>query len=325
MNFDAGNSDSGVDPDSACAVATDEAKEVPVNMYIMFDKSYSMLGTKWSQTTAALQSFFMDPESAGLWTALSFFPHPLCAEDDCNIQSCAHPQVPLGVLTNLSAPTDTQEQALLDSFVSITPSGGTPLSAALEGAVLWAQVHMDNHPYDKAVVVLVTDGEPTDCNEDHDYIIQKAHEAAAGSGVLTFAIGLEGSSESLMNGIASAGGTGQGIFVGTANAEQELVAALNSIRESAIACEYQLPDSVDGQDVDPEKVNVLYMPQGTGDPITIGQVPSESHCTAEVGGWYYDDPLDPKSIIFCPSTCDAIRTDVNAEIEILIGCETIPA
>jgi len=324
LGFDAGNTDGGLDPDSSCAVGTDEAKEVPVNMYIMFDKSYSMLGPKWSQTTAALQSFFMDPESAGLWMALSFFPHPACAESDCNIQSCSHPQVPLGELTNLSAPTDTHEQALIDSFIDVTPSGDTPLSAALEGAVLWAQTHLQSHPYDKAVVVLVTDGVPTDCNEDHNYIIQKAQEAA-GSGVLTFAIGLEGSSESLMNGIANAGGTGQGIFVGTANAEQELVAALNSIRESTIACEYQLPETIEGQEVDPEEVNVLYTPQGTGDPITIGQVPSVSDCTDELGGWYYNDPLAPTSIIFCPSTCDAIRTDLDAEIELVIGCETIPA
>ena len=67
------------------------------------------------------------------------------------------------------------------------------------------------------------------------------------------------------------------------------------------------------------------LPQGTGDPITIGQVPSESHCAPETGGWYYDDPLDPKQILFCPSTCEAIRMDADAEVQLLIGCETIPA
>ncbi len=326
VDFDAGKNDSGgLDPDSACAVASNKAEEVPLNMYIMFDKSYSMLGTKWSQTTAALQSFFADHASAGLWVALSFFPHPACAESDCNIQSCAHPQVALGQLTDQYAPTDAQEDALINAFAGITPSGGTPLSAALEGGVLWAQVHLENHPWDKAVVILVTDGAPTDCNEDHNYITGKAHEANVNSGVLTFAIGLEGSSESLMNGIASAGGTGQAIFVGTENAQQELLDALDAIRETAIACEYQLPDTVEGQAVDPEKVNVLYRPQGTGDPLTIGQVPSEGHCTEQLGGWYYDDPLDPTRIIFCPSTCEAVRADADAVIEIIIGCETIPA
>ncbi len=325
LGFDAGNPDSSIDPDSACAVGTDEADEVPVNMYIMFDKSFSMTGAKWSQTTAALQYFFADHASAGLHVALSFFPHPSCAESDCNVQACAQPQVPLGALTNVYAPDDAQEDALINSFAGITPSGDTPLSAALEGGLLWAETHLESHPWDKAVVILVTDGEPTDCNEDHNYIIAQAQEAHVNSKVLTFAIGLDGSSETLMNGIASAGGTGQAIFVDTENAEQDLIDALNSIRESAIACEYKLPDTVEGQNVDPEKVNVLYIPEGAGTPITIGQVPSAGHCTESTGGWYYDDPLDPNQIIFCPSTCDAIRADQNAEVQLIIGCETIPA
>jgi len=325
LGFDAGNPDGNIDPDSACAVGTDEADEVPVNMYIMFDKSYSMLGPKWSQTTAALQSFFGDHASAGLHVALSFFPHPACAESDCNIQACAQPQVPLGQLTNEYAPSDAQEEALIQSFAGITPSGETPLSAALEGGLLWAETHLQSHPWDKAVVILVTDGEPTDCNEDHNYIMGKAQEAFANSGVQTFAIGLDGSSTSLMNGIAASGGTGQAIFVGTENAQQDLLDALNSIRETAIACEYQLPDTVEGQEVDPTKVNVLYIPQGTGEPITIGQVPTESDCTEQTGGWYYDDPADPKQILFCPSTCDAIRMDEDAQVQLIIGCETIPA
>ncbi|MBW2453429.1 MAG: VWA domain-containing protein [Deltaproteobacteria bacterium] len=325
MGFDAGNPDSSIDPDSACAVGTDEAHEVPVNMYIMFDKSFSMSGAKWSQTTAALQYFFADHATAGLHVALSFFPHPACAESDCNVQSCSHPQVPLGQLTGVYAPDDAQEDALINAFVGITPSGETPLSAALEGGLLWGENHLQSHPWDKAVVILVTDGEPTGCNEDHNYIVAKAHEAQVNSNVLTFAIGLDGSSESLMNSIASAGGTGQAIFVGTENAEQDLIDALNSIRESAIACEYQLPDTVEGQNVDPEKVNVVYIPEGAGTPITIGQVPSLGHCTEATGGWYYDDPLDPKQILFCPSTCDAIRADQDAEVQLIIGCETIPA
>jgi uncharacterized protein YegL len=325
VGFDAGTSGGGgPGPDSACAVGTDEARLVPVNLYIMYDKSGSMLGPKWTASTAALQSFFMDPESGGLRVALRFFPDSGC-DTGCNAGACAQPLVPLGELTNLSAPTDSHEQALLDAFIGQTPAGGTPLSAALDGGLLWAQNLLSTQPNEKAVVVLVTDGEPSDCNESASYFASQAATAFSSRGILTFAIGLEGSNESLMNTIASSGGTNEGFFIGTTNFEQELVAALQSIRESAVACEYQIPDQVNGNAINHEQVNVLYTPSGATDSTTIGQVVSASVCSDDKGGWYYDDPGIPTKIIFCPSTCAAIQGDLEAEIDLLFGCATVPA
>jgi hypothetical protein len=324
VSFD-GGSGGGPGPDSECAIGTDEARLVQVNLYIMYDKSGSMLGPKWTESTKALQAFFMDPDSAGLRVALRFFPDTGC-DTSCNVNACAQPLVPLGELTELSAPTDAQEQALIDAFIDQTPAGGTPLSAALDGAISWAGGVLDQSPYDKAVVVLVTDGQPEDCQDSTSYFVGQAENALSSRGILTFAIGLEGSNNALMNAIAAAGGTEDAFFIGTANFQEELIAALQAIRELAIACEYDVPQQYNSSPIDPEEVNVLYTPSGGSSSITIGKVPNASACgEATGGGWYYDDPISPSSIIFCPDTCEAVQQDLEAEIELLFGCSTVPA
>jgi len=328
LGFDGGIGSGGdvLDEDSACATASDEAKLVPVNMYIMFDKSGSMQGTKWSQTTAAMGTFFSAPESGGLRVALSFFPDDGCGLGDCNAAACAQPQVPLAELIDLSAPTDTQEQLLLDALGAEVPGGATPTSAALDGAHLWAQNYLAMNPFEKAVVVLVTDGEPTECTTDQSYLVSQTATAFGTHEILTFAVGLflEGAEQDLMNNIAAAGGTTEAIFVDTANAQEEFLAALNAIKESAVACEFLMPEGEPNSPIDPSKVNVIYKPGDGGEDVIIGQVPNEASCTAAQGGWYYDNPSAPTTIILCPSTCAAIQADENAEIEILLGCTTIP-
>jgi hypothetical protein len=321
IDFDGSGQGAGPQDDGACAVASDEARNVPVAIYIMFDKSGSMQGPKWSQSTAALQGFFMDPKNSGLQVALRFFPDGAC--DACNAQACSDPKVPAGALTELSAPTDAQEQSLLDAFVDVVPSGGTPLSPALDGALLWASGWAATHTGEKAVVVLVTDGEPSDCETDADYFVHAAAGGLNNAGVPTFAIGLEGSSESLMDAIAVAGGTDEAILIGTGNAQAELQAALDAIRDATVACEYQVPEAAGGQEVDPAHVNVVYQPGG-GSDVTLGYVADRTQCT-EAGGWYYDDALDPTKITFCPATCATVQGDPGARIELVFGCATVPA
>lgn len=66
-----------------CAGTTVEGELIPLDMYIMLDKSGSMTDktgfngsgpSKWDAVTAALKSFFDDPGSSGLGVGLQFFP-----------------------------------------------------------------------------------------------------------------------------------------------------------------------------------------------------------------------------------------------------------
>lgn len=312
-----------------CATSAAEANLIPVNMVIMFDRSGSMdENNKWNDSTSALRAFLQDPESAGLRVALRFFPDDNgngCHENNCDINQCTQPVVDVGPLTADAAPTDAQENLLVTAIDTETPDGDhTPIYPALGGATQWAKDYLGAHPAEKAVVIFVTDGAPNGCNENEGDIAAIAGEAFTTSGVYTYSVGLEGSNEGLMNDIAQQGGTAQGIFIGSgANAEEELLLALKAIQGSQVACEFAMPEPAPGETIDPAKVNVQYTPGSGGNPSTIGQVSDAAACTS--GGWYYDNPAEPTKIVLCPDTCQAVQSDTEAKIRVVLGCATTPA
>ena len=225
--------------------------------------------SRWDLTSAALSQFFQDPAAAGLNIALRFFPHdepaqgcdgyptsmpfPVPGTDggvpdsgtpmlNCDVDACSQPLVPEGRLTADSAPTDTQEAMLVNAIQASVPPGpespnpqpATPTFAALAGAENWATAYRQAHPDEPTVVVLVTDGEAQGCDTDTTHIAALASEAKESAGVLTYAIGLTGSSETALNQIAVAGGTENAFFVSDGSgAVEDLFEALSAIRAGA--------------------------------------------------------------------------------------------
>lgn len=331
-----------LEPTMACATGTASAKLSNVRMLVMFDRSTSMNdvadqatnASRWTLASSALTGFFADPAAAGLQVALRFFPHdsPMagCNDDECSVAACAEPMVPLATLA--AEPMDTHELALIAASGAATPamrmgggnntgSQGTPISAALGGALSWAAAQRMAAPEENAVVVLVTDGEPNGCDEDIANIAKLASDALAASKVRTYAIGLTGSQESDMDAIAAAGGTTKGIFISDgATAKQDLLDALAAIRGSVLDCDFDMPKATDGQQVDPSKINVNYTPAG-GTRMTLGRVADAAGCGA-VPGWYYDDPLNPTRILLCPASCSSASVEVDATLEVQLGCVT---
>ncbi len=304
-----------------CASESIEAQLAPLTMYITFDKSGSMDGDgKWDAATAALKAFFGDPTAAELEVALRFFPQGNCNEDQCDISACATPQVPAGALTADPAPTDAQEQSLVNAIDATSPGGATPISAALDGGIQWSKQYLQQNPDHVVVVILVTDGEPNGCQEDIGAI---SNIAAAGSaaGVPTYTVGLQGSNEQQLSQIATAGG-GSGFFIGNGNAEAELLAALQAIRGAALACEIAIPAPTMGS-FNPTLVNVTYTAGGGGTPQTLGKVDGEGSC-GPGGGWYYDDPASPQTILLCPASCDTVKVDADGTLKVVLGCESVP-
>jgi hypothetical protein len=335
-----------VDPDTSCGKGMASANLKPVNMIVMFDRSTSMdecldgsnpddgpcpTGSRWDSASSALNAFFSSPDAADLGVALRFFPHDLpavgCSQDGCDVNACAQVLVDMGTLTAAAAPADTHEGALVAAVGASAPteSQGTPISAALDGALTWATTYQAAHPEQRTVVVFVTDGEPNGCDTDFDDINQIAADALAASGVTTYAIGLTtmtggGVSQADMNGLAEAGGTDQAFFVSdSATAAMELTATLNAIRGMAIACDFPLPPSTtSGMAIDPKLINVNYTPTG-GAEVQLGLVPSAADCGTSQA-WYYDDPANPMRILLCPSACSTVTADAGASISILAGC-----
>ncbi len=303
-----------------CQGIENAATKIPVSMFIQIDKSGSMAdNNKWGNAKNAFTTFFKDPAAQdGLNVALRFWPDGGCDPNSCSTQACSQPQVPVGPLSDAS-----HVQQLVNLFNSKSPGGLTPMSAALAGAELWAvnQQTMAEKK-EKVVVILMTDGEPTACDQNINNIAGIADKAFQQKGILTFAVGLQGSKETDMNTIAKGGHTTKAFLIGNGNAEADLLAALKKIQDSVVACTYAMPESPDAtQSIDPNQVNITYTP-GAGGSVDFTQVGGEGSCGSDETAWFYDDPNHPAAIILCPKTCDKVQADQKAKIKVVLGCAT---
>ena len=328
-----GSGDSGSGGQAACAQSTSEAKLIPLSIFVAVDQSGSMItDDKWASVKSAFTTFFQDPSASGIGVALRFWPDPFDFQSPspvmaCNdgldpvcgpsvVAACEQPEVDVGLLAD-----PAHVEKLIDAFNAHEPDGSTPTSAALDGATKWAAKYVFAHNHaEQAVVLLVTDGEPTTCNTDPLAISSIANKALSGAGVLTFAVGLVGSNQAIMDGIAAAGGTGHAFMIGGANSAQQLLAALEHIRANAVACSFAMPLPPKPNDViDLEQVDVHATPSGGGVKSKLPQVASASSCPA-AGGWSYDVPAKPTTITLCPASCTSLQIDRGARIDIFLGC-----
>jgi len=397
-----------VDPDAACASSTASATLKTVNMFVMYDRSWSMTEcgdtmdsmftggdprcpdrtmSRWALTSAALIEFVQSPMAAGLKVALRFFPddHPAAgcdgypttgttmggfmggtmggffggggqtggtgtagragvagspagsgtagATDNCDATACAQPLVDIGALTADPAPTDTQEQKLVDAInnspppdvATLNPNPQTPTSAALQGAATWAENYEMSHQDEKTVIVLITDGEPEGCDTNATDIANIAATANM-AGINTYVIGLGGLNSMPLNQIAAAGGTMQAFTVSaTSNSTTELLNELVSIQGQALKCNLDVPTSdVSGKEIDPNYIGVAYTtgPAGMTTTTNLNYVSGMDKCgTGTDEDWYFDNPTTPTQIILCPAACDAIKADPTASIGISADCK----
>lgn len=348
--------DDGVDEGSACAAEKRTGELVPLDMYVMLDKSGSMSGSYWASVTAALKNFVDAPESVGMGMGIQYFPTtpkvPLppapascttdadCAPywgdcipgffqcdgvltggldpDSCNSEDYAIPDVPMQLLPMVSS-------KIKDSLNKQKASGGTPTYPALMGAHKYATQWAKAHPGHVTVVVLATDGDPSGCSSstnNTNTIAQLAEDARkANPSVSTFVIGVGTNFTSDLDIIASSGGTDKAIFV-DGGETQEFLDALVKIRGS-VACEYQIPVPADNKQPDYERVNVTLTHEGKTE--TIGRVAAPSECDPTKGGWYYDNPQSPSKIKLCEKSCQLVKSSSQmapVEVDVLLGCRS---
>jgi len=202
-------------------------------------------------------------------------------------------------------------KAFLGVTATVSPKGGTPMSATLRTITSRLRSERMRHPMH---LVLVTDGEPNHCQSSVDSVATEA--AAAAADVKTYVIGV-GDALSNLNKIAAAGGTGQAILVSTSSSttiSDSFKAALGTIASQALSCDYKIPAPPNGQSIDPNKVNVRYSATGgVGTTLTYS-----ANCATD--GWHYDSASGPSKIILCPSTCDRVMKDKGAKIDVFFGC-----
>jgi hypothetical protein len=198
-------------------------------------------------------------------------------------------------------------------------------------------------------ILLITDGQPTfaegcigtgtpDVPVDESPIID-AIGAAKRAGISTFVIGSPGSEQGAITGedarpwlsrAAQAGGTARPgcsnngprychfDMVEEPNFGAGLTDALDEIGGSLTRCDMPLPTPPANERLDPSKVNVV-LTAGSGQESLLERDDSPG-CTDGVG-WQYNGDHD--RITLCSSTCNAVRSDPGAKLEVLVGCASV--
>lgn len=353
LNLDGGaaTGNSGGAPlgDSACATAAYDGERLPLDMYIVFDRSGSMdtdtgSGTLWQATKQAFIDYINSPESVDVGVGLEFFPPGSGSGANCLVgvpPSCPPGCIPFvsfcvpagdeGCAVNDYLPPAVVIQplpgvapALLSALNGTSPGGGTPTVPAMQAAQQAVPSYASNHPDRKVIVVLATDGNPNDCNSDIAGVANVASSLAAGNpGVDTFVIGINNSGVNTagLDQIAAAGNTQKALIVDPANAGAQFLAAMKAIQGQALGCSFAMPKPTGSGSLNPNQVNVWYTPQGGAEAI-IYKVSGAGACDPNLGGWYYDNPAAPTEIVLCPKSCEAIGGS-KGKIRIELGCTTI--
>lgn len=305
----------------SCNGVSVEAESVPVDVFVMMDRSQSMAQTvegssktRWEALRDAVRSFTAAADAAEIRAGIGFFSLSGAADDtrDCSVTAYAEPRVSIGELSEIGP-------ELVDAMAEVAPGGFTPTLPALSGAISYAQSSARDNPGRATMVVLVTDGFPTQCNSDPEQVSQAAKAGyESPEHIRTFVIGVGDVARFNLDNYARAGGTRRAYLTDAGDVTQSFVGALNNVTNRALACEYQLPPPPAGMKLDPAKVQVIYTP-ASGGAEEVPSISSLSACAKNAnGGWYYDDPNQPSKITVCPCSCARFQA---GRVDVRLGCK----
>jgi len=327
----------GDDPTAGtCAGIQQEAEQIPIDMFIMMDRSCSMNycigssgescanvpdcsasgGSRWDAIRAGLVDFVTKVGNKDIRAGIGFFGASISGGDDrvdCDVTQYSTPKVAIG-------PMATAGPAIIDAIDATQPGGLTPTYPALDGALRYAKQWATTNVGRQTVVVLVTDGYPTQC-QDPVSIAQIAKLSAtayqANPSVRTYVVGLAAGFN--LDTIAQSGGTNTAFNFDKSNVTSDnLVQTLLNITNSKIACNYEIPPVPATEVFNKDKVQVIYTPH-SGAKQEVPKLSGAAACDRNPnGGWYYDNEANPSTIRVCPCSCSNFQAGT---VSVSIGCD----
>ena len=302
-------------PSASCKAVTARAKVVPLHLVAVLDRSQSMVlsytdatGRRMTRLQAimrALTAYAALPQrSPVLFSAIPFGSK---RRDVCDLAGYS------AVVTDALLPNTTTVPTALDD---IAMTGVTPTSAGVRAGTVLAQMLRRAHPDDNVVLLLATDGLPTDCGGMSEAVV--AVREASVAGFPTHVVGI-GEQLANLSDLARAGGTGPAVLISGTSASavaSAISSKLEGIR-SQFSCEVQVPATQpDGRAVVPAELNVqIAYTSGARDLVY-------SQACALPNAFRYDDAANPKKVVLCGNTCDAVRADDAATVDLLFNCAT---
>jgi hypothetical protein len=302
------------------------AEPSKLDIYIMQDRTQSMGtattngSTRWNDLLTATEQFVVNPQvlAQDVRVGIQFFSLTGGFQNvtDCVPGNYATPAVEIGTLATTGPQIVTAIQAMF-------PSGETPSIPALQGAIQHAVQWQARNPMRQTIVLLVTDGFPTMCDDmsDSSFIAAAAAGLASQPPIRTFVVGISvGANVFRLRDLATAGGTGVPFLAEDATAVQDLNNALLSITLDPLPCQYQIPTPSNPLEaISYDRIQVIHTP-AVGAAQEVPYATTRGGCSSAYGGWYYDVPPNvgtPSQIIMCPCTC---ASSGAGTVDIYVGC-----
>lgn len=316
--------------------------------------------TKWEDAVQAITDFVNDPGSEGVEIGIQYF-HPEGAgdmPDECDGVAHGTPAVDVGPLPdNAAAVIDSLAMTMPQGFTPTTGAllGGTQFCVDFQAqnpdhqciVVLVTDGQPNGCDLDSGCGMAMGMGGGQECVDPAaEATLTPIAADALTAGVVTFTVGMAGVTDdgfALLDAIAVAGGsdcspgapgdeacdvseTGPAGFLDALNTIRDTIIVTEMVTETVtetvpLPCQWEIPPPPEGEMLDPDFVNVVLSIEGAAGEL-LGRVPSEADCAAVAGGWYYDNPEDPTSILVCPQTCEVVTATANLNVQVQLGCET---
>jgi hypothetical protein len=338
-----------ISPDSGCATASAKAARAPVYLLFVQDGSGSMgMEHKWDADTAALKAMFQTFQNdPGIGVGLIVFADTM----DMSLATGPGPYPEPGIDVPLGYVDATQVSAL-DQRLSGSPLSNTPTYYALQGGYGELEGFTPASPLQPdgtKVLVLITDGVPTDHNcsirragtnyPANPCVVMAGQELTKGPSagpILTFVIGVgqfpsaagADFDPAFLGNLALAGG---GAPMGCNPNETQNASSLCYFEvdptQAGSAAQLQQTFTNALQAIRGQVLSCTFPLKSTGlgqlDPSKVNvDVNGMTVLQGGTDGWTYDNPANPMAIILHGKACDAVKNQPNAQVSIVVGCAT---
>jgi len=307
-------------------------------MFIVLDRTGSMgedcllsldgppaVSSMWCRAISALAQYFTSAEASGHRAALQFMIPAATQSTECGTDAAnLHTQAEVD-LTALPESSDGPLIKALDA--QIPDATSTAIESALNGIAVYTNAQRTQGR--EMIGILITDGDPSFCSDSLSTLARIPRTHYEDTGIRTFIMGMTGASASTLEAIAKgAGAMEHSDFCDPADPNDTchywsvgdgdpaaFVSALGAIQETAVGCEFTVPDTETGV-VDLDTVRVAINDNGAP---SIDLAPLES--ATECGDQHYTKgSRDGKpTVVLCPSTCERL-TD-SKRLDITIECQ----